>query len=71
MRTESEKVVVTFTHSLDRALSIHVQGLSYDVQTSDGASVGNNKNFPGNEAWNRLQMPQFLSETVEPVRKVG
>lgn len=38
-----EKVVVTFTHSLNRALSIHVQGLSYDVQTSDGAGVGKNK----------------------------
>lgn len=37
-----EKIVVTFSHSLDRALSIHVQGLHYDVQTSDGASVGFN-----------------------------
>ena len=38
-----EKVVVSFTHSLDRPLSIHVQGLAYDVQTSDGANVGFNK----------------------------
>lgn len=38
-----DKVVVTFTHSLKRALSMHVQGLDYDVQTSDGASVGFNK----------------------------
>lgn len=37
-----EKVVVTFSHSLNRSLSIHVQGLLYDVQTSDGASVGFN-----------------------------
>ncbi|MGN0140952.1 MAG: multicopper oxidase domain-containing protein [Roseburia sp.] len=39
-----EKVVIHFSHSLDRALSIHVQGLSYDVQTSDGAEVGYNNN---------------------------
>ena len=37
-----ETVVISFTHSLDRSLSIHVQGLSYDVQTSDGADVGYN-----------------------------
>ena len=34
-----DKVMVTFTHSLKRPLSIHVQGLDYDVQTSDGADV--------------------------------
>lgn len=38
-----EKIIVTFSHSLNRPLSIHVQGLDYDVQTSDGASVGFNK----------------------------
>lgn len=38
-----EKIVITFSHSLKRPLSIHVQGLAYDVQTSDGASVGYNK----------------------------
>lgn len=38
-----EKVVISFSHSLNRPLSIHVQGLSYDVQTSDGANVGFNK----------------------------
>ena len=38
-----EKVVISFSHSLNRALSLHVQGLSYDVQTSDGASVGFNQ----------------------------
>ncbi|NLL78352.1 MAG: multicopper oxidase domain-containing protein [Clostridiales bacterium] len=38
-----EKIIVTFSHSLDRPLSIHVQGLDYDVQTSDGANVGFNK----------------------------
>ena len=32
-----------FSHSLNRALSIHVQGLRYEVQTSDGASVGCNR----------------------------
>ncbi len=35
-------VTVHFSHSLNRDLSIHVQGLSYDVRTSDGASVGRN-----------------------------
>lgn len=38
-----ETVVISFSHSLNRPLSIHVQGLEYDVQTSDGASVGFNK----------------------------
>lgn len=38
-----DKIVISFHHSLNRALSIHVQGLRYDVQTSDGASVGYNK----------------------------
>lgn len=38
-----EKIVVCFTHSLKRTLSIHVQGLAYDVQTSDGADVGFNR----------------------------
>ncbi len=38
-----EKVVIRFFHSLNRNLSMHIQGLSYDVQTSDGASVGYNK----------------------------
>lgn len=40
---KGETVVVTFTHSLNRPLSIHVQGMDYDVQTSDGACVGYNK----------------------------
>lgn len=38
-----EKVQVRFRHSLNRDLSIHVQGLAYDVNTSDGASVGFNE----------------------------
>lgn len=38
-----DKIVISFSHSLNRALSIHVQGLKYDVQTSDGASVGFNR----------------------------
>ncbi len=37
-----DKITIRFTHSLNRVLSIHVQGLRYDVQTSDGASVGFN-----------------------------
>lgn len=38
-----DKIMISFTHSLKRALSIHVQGLKYDVQTSDGACVGFNR----------------------------
>ena len=37
-----DEVQVHFRHSLKRRLSIHVQGLGYDVQTSDGANVGRN-----------------------------
>ena len=37
-----DTVKIRFRHQLDRRLSIHVQGLSYDVNTSDGASVGFN-----------------------------
>ncbi|MEE0421024.1 MAG: multicopper oxidase domain-containing protein [Lachnospiraceae bacterium] len=38
-----EKIMICFSHSLNRSLSIHVQGLPYDVQTSDGSSVGFNR----------------------------
>ena len=38
-----DKVIIRFSHTLERPLSIHVQGLYYDVQTSDGASVGYNR----------------------------
>ena len=38
-----DKIVISFSHSLKRTLSIHVQGLRYDVQTSDGVQVGFNK----------------------------
>lgn len=38
-----DKIVIHFSHSLNRPLSIHVQGLAYDVQTSDGANVGCNR----------------------------
>lgn len=37
-----DEVKIHFRHSLNRQLSIHVQGLAYDVNTSDGASVGFN-----------------------------
>ena len=37
-----DTVKVRFRNHLNRRLSIHVQGLSYDVMTSDGASVGFN-----------------------------
>lgn len=37
-----DTVKIRFRHKLGRRLSIHVQGLSYDVMNSDGASVGYN-----------------------------
>lgn len=37
-----DTVRIRFRHSLNRRLSIHVQGLSYNVLDSDGASVGFN-----------------------------
>ncbi|MBO5070545.1 MAG: multicopper oxidase domain-containing protein, partial [Roseburia sp.] len=40
---KGETVEICFTHSLNRPLSMHVQGLFYDVQTSDGAAVGFNR----------------------------
>lgn len=39
-----DKIEICFSHYLNRALSMHVQGLPYDVQTSDGADVGYNRN---------------------------
>ena len=38
-----DQIKVSFSHSLNRPLSIHVQGLKADAQTSDGASVGYNR----------------------------
>lgn len=38
-----DKVIVKFRNSLKRNLSMHVQGLEYDVNSSDGASVGFNQ----------------------------
>lgn len=38
-----DKIIIKFTHSLNRTLSIHVQGLAYDVHTSDGTAVGYNQ----------------------------
>lgn len=41
---KGEKVVITFSHSLNRTLSIYVLGMEYDVQTSDGTDAGFNRN---------------------------
>lgn len=38
-----DEVRIRFRHNLNRRLSIHVQGMAYDVQSSDGASVGFNQ----------------------------
>ena len=47
-----DTVKVRFRNSLSRRLSIHVQGLSYDVGTSDGSSVGYNADSTTNgEIW--------------------
>ena len=37
-----DEIQVTLYNTLDRKVSMHVQGLSYDVKTSDGAYVGYN-----------------------------
>lgn len=39
---EGDTVQINFENKLNRRASIHVQGLSYDVLTSDGANVGFN-----------------------------
>lgn len=43
-----DEIIVQFQHSLNRHLSIHVQGLEYDVNTSDGSAVGWNDNSTTN-----------------------
>lgn len=39
-----DEIQINFYNKLDRKVSMHVQGLHYDVLTSDGANVGNNPN---------------------------
>lgn len=47
-----DTVKVRFKNSLNRRLSIHVQGVSYDVGTSDGSSVGyNSDSTTSGEIW--------------------
>lgn len=47
-----DTVKVRFRNSLNRRLSIHVQGISYDVNTSDGSSVGyNDDSTTSGEIW--------------------
>jgi len=47
-----DTVKIRFRYHLNRRLSIHVQGLSYDVGTSDGASVGlNQDSTTSGEIW--------------------
>lgn len=49
---QGDTVKVRFRNSLNRRLSIHVQGLSYDVNTSDGSSVGcNDDSTTSGEIW--------------------
>lgn len=38
-----DTIKIRFCHNLDRRLSIHVQGLAYDVMNSDGTSTGFNQ----------------------------
>lgn len=47
-----DTVKVRFRNPLNRRLSIHVQGLSYDINTSDGSSVGyNGDSTTSGEIW--------------------
>lgn len=43
-----DEVRICFRHKLNRRLSIHVQGVDYDVMTSDGANVGFNRDSTTN-----------------------
>ena len=67
-----EKVVISFSHSLQRSLSIHVQGLEYDVQTSDGANVGYNKNSTTKQqityTWHATEEGVFLFHDMGDTR---
>lgn len=46
-----DEIIINFQHSLKRRLSMHVQGLAYDVKNSDGAEVGKN---PDSTTGNRI-----------------
>lgn len=39
-----DKIMVNFENKLNRPASIHIQGIKYDVQKSDGAAIGYNHN---------------------------
>lgn len=39
---EGDEIHINFYNRLGRRVSMHVQGLRYDVLTSDGANIGNN-----------------------------
>lgn len=45
-----DTVQINFENKLNRRASIHVQGLSYNVLTSDGANVGFNPDTTTNES---------------------
>lgn len=67
-----EKVVISFSHSLNRSLSIHVLGMDYDVQTSDGAEVGFNKDTTTNSkiiyTWYALREGVYLFQDMADPR---
>lgn len=68
-----DKIEICFTHSLNRALSIHVQGLRYDVQTSDGASVGCNQDSTIRRkilyTWYADKERSFITATAGTIRR--
>lgn len=41
----SYEICINLYNKLNRRVSLHVQGLKYDVQTSDGANVGYNRDI--------------------------
>ncbi|MFQ9800187.1 MAG: multicopper oxidase domain-containing protein [Clostridia bacterium] len=49
-----DEIRINFYNRLNRKASIHVQGLAYDVKTSDGANVG----------FNPIPPPTTLSSTL-------
>lgn len=63
---KGELVKIHFKNKLRRTASIHIQGVKYKVQTSDGASVGNNESsivLPGDDIeyeWDANREGEFL-----------
>ncbi len=67
-----DTIKIRFRHKLKRRLSIHVQGLSYDIKNSDGANVGFNPDSTTNEeiwyTWYAAEEGVFLFHDMADAR---